>query len=130
VRKNYRGQKKEHPVIAALIFIHASKQRACDLKVLDHLPVNYIFDAANHTMLVIPDKQMNDFIQVFNASIKEGGLLETQLCAGDRVRVAKGPLAGVEGNVLELKGEFYVVVNLLGAVFAKAQVPRAYLEMA
>ena len=129
IRKNYRGQKKEHPIISALVFIHTDKQRACDLKVLEHLPVNYLFDAANHTMMVIPDKQMNDFIQVFNISVDDGGLMDCSIALGDRVRVSKGPLMGVEGDVLELRGETYVVVNLLGRFFAKAQVPRAWLEM-
>ena len=130
VRLNYRGQKREHPIIPALVFIRTDKQKACDLKVLDRLPVNYIFDAASHTMMVIPDKQMNDFIQVFNISIDQGGLMDCDLSLGDRVRVGKGPLMGVEGNVLELRGETYVVVNLLGSFFAKAQVPRAWLEIA
>ena len=129
-RRNYRGQKKEHPIIPALVFIHATKQRACELKTLDHLPVNFLFDYGNHKMLTIPDKQMEDFQRVLSASIDEGGLMEQPLNAGDKVRVTQGPLQGVEGQVIELQGSLYVVVSLLGSVFAKAHVPRAYLEMA
>lgn len=36
--------------------------------------------------------------------------------------------AGVEGHVLEFRGRCYVVVSLLHTLFAKAQVPRSYLE--
>ena len=39
-----------------------------------------------------------------------------------------GVLAGVEGFVLELRGRTYVVVQLLDSWFAKASVPRAWLE--
>ena len=128
-RKNYRGKLKEHPLITALVFVHATKQRACELKTLDHLPVNFLFDYVSHKMMTIPDKQMEDFQRVLDVSISEGGLLGQAIQAGDRVKVIRGPLKGIEGRILNLKGDFYVVVSLLGTVFAKAQVPRAYLEM-
>ncbi|MBR5056331.1 MAG: hypothetical protein IKX03_03945, partial [Bacteroidales bacterium] len=57
-----------------------------------------------------------------------GGLIDRPLALGDRVRVVKGVLAGVEGYVLEFKGRTYVVVRLLDSWFAKASVPRAWLE--
>ena len=58
----------------------------------------------------------------------EGGLIDRPLELGERVRVTKGVLAGVEGFVLELRGRTYVVVRLLDSWFAKASVPRAWLE--
>lgn len=128
IRKDYRGHKKEHPAINNLVFIHASKSLACALKTEEGLPVNYLFDHARHAMLTVPDKQMEDFQRVFQLSIEEGGLMDRPLALGDRVRVTKGALKDVEGNVLELQGRFYVVVSLCGCVFAKARVPRAWLE--
>ena len=37
-------------------------------------------------------------------------------------------LRGVEGHVLELNGRYYVVVSLLDSLFAKARIPRSWLE--
>ena len=54
--------------------------------------------------------------------------MDRPLELGERVRVIKGILAGVEGFVLELRGRTYVVVRLLDSWFAKASVPRAWLE--
>lgn len=127
-RRNYRGKEKDHAVISCLVFIRSTKKEACDLKVLDALPVNYLFDYVKHTMLTVPDKQMEDFVRVLNASLTEGGLVHEPLSLGDRVRVARGPLQGVEGNVLELQGAYYVVVGLSSLVYAKARIPRAWLE--
>ncbi len=127
-KKNYRGQLKEHPVIHNMVFIKTTKQHACDLRVLDNLPLNYMFDYAKHTMMTIPEKQMEDFIRVFQASLTTGGLIDQPVSLGDRVRVIKGSLKGVEGNVLELQGKYYVVVGLCGIVFAKAKIPLAWLE--
>ena len=126
-RKDYRGHMKEHPLINNMVFIRATKQKACSLKTEDYLPVNYLFDYAAHAMLTVPDKQMDDFRRVFEAGIREGGLIDTPLSLGEKVRITKGPLKGVEGNVLELQGRLYVVVGLCGCIFARARVPRAYL---
>lgn len=128
-RANYRGQVKQHPLIPALVFIHSTKKQATDLKVLYHLPVNYIFDAAAHRMMIVPDKQMEDFQRVLDMSLKNGGLVEMNVEPGASVVVTKGPLRGVEGSVSQVKGKYYVVVSLLGSVFTKAQVPLAYLEL-
>ena len=127
-RPNYRGQMREHAVIPCLVFVRATKRQACDLRVLDHLPLNYLFDHTRHSMMVVPDKQMDDFRRVFESSLDEGGLMDAPLDLGDWVRVTRGPLKDVEGYVMELQGRFYVVVGLCGCVFAKARVPRAWLE--
>ena len=90
--------------------------------------MRYLIDPATKTLLVVPDKQMEDFQRVLNLSTEEGGLMDRPLALGDRVRVIKGVLSGVEGHVLEFRGRTYVVVELLGCWFARADVPRAWLE--
>lgn len=128
VRKNYRGKPKKHPVISCLVFVHAQKEHACDLKTKNSLPVNYIKDCASGTMMFVPDRQMEDFRRVLEHSTSEGGLVDQNVCPGDAVRVSDGPLKGVEGQIIEVLGEYYVVVSLSGLVYASAKVPRAWLE--
>lgn len=127
-RRNYRGKMKEHPLITNLVFIHTDKKTACALKTYEGLPVNYLFDYVQHTMLTVPDKQMEDFRRVLEASLEEGGLVDRPLAIGEKVRITEGPLRGVEGNVLELQGRLYVIVGIAAMVYAKARVPRAWLE--
>ena len=78
--------------------------------------------------MFVADKCMEDFRRVLEASIEEGGLMDKPLTVGEKVRVTKGVLKGVEGYVLELQGRIYVVVGLLNCLFARARVPRAWLE--
>jgi len=87
-----------------------------------------MFDCATHKMMVVPDKQMEDFMRVLDFSLEEGGLMDAPLTVGEKVRVTRGVLRGVEGYVLEIQGKTYVVVGLLNCVFARARVPRAWLE--
>ena len=92
------------------------------------LKADYLFDHATRHLMVVPDKAMDDFRKVMDLSTDEGGLIDRPLELGSQVRVAKGPLQGVEGRILELQGKNYVVVSLLDSLFARASVPRAWLE--
>lgn len=118
----------ELPLVPGMIFIRTTKRQACAYANENGLPVKYIIDPATHTLLVVPDKQMEDFRRVLDLSVDEGGLMDAPLELGDSVRVTKGALNGVEGNILELHGRTYVVVSLLGSIFARASIPRAWLE--
>ena len=112
------------PAVGSLVFLRASKPEALDLANTGAVRMRYVIDCATRTLLVVPDKQMEDFRRVFEEA---EDLTGEPLALGDRVRVTRGPLKGVEGHVLQLCGKCYVVVSLLGSVFAKAKVPRHWL---
>ena len=111
-----------------LVFLRTTKANALEMTNFRGLPVRYIIDCATRTLLVVPDKQMEDFRRVLDLGIEEGGLVDKPLALGDRVRVTKGPLKGVEGHVIEFQGRLYVVVGLLDSIFAKARIPRSWIE--
>ena len=125
VRKSRGKGLTERPAVTNLVFLRATKAEACALANEKGLPVRYIIDCATRTLLVVPDKQMEDFMDL---GIGKGGLVDRPLALGDRVTVVKGPLKGVQGHVLELRGRCYVVVGLLDCLFAKAHVPRSWLS--
>lgn len=125
-----RGRKKvvEKPVINNLVFLRTDKEHACNLANHLQVPVHYIIDRVKNTLLVVPDKQMDDFRRVLEYSKDEGGLLDQPVAVGDRVRVVKGELSGVEGNIVEFSAQNYIVVSLCGELQARAMIPLAYLE--
>lgn len=128
-RKSADGRRTvEQPLVNSLIFLKATRQEALDLIHYRGVQADYLFDCATHQLMTVPQKQMEDFRRVFEASISEGGLVDQPLEVGEQVRVTRGALKGVEGRVLELQGKIYVVVGLLGCIFARARVPRAWLE--
>ena len=122
------GPRKEKAAVNNLVFLRATKQTALDLANMGIIPVKYIVDCATRTLLVVPDKQMEDFRRVLDLSLEESALTDAPLALGDRVKVVKGPLKGVEGHVIEFEGRYYVVVSLLDCLFAKAHVPFSWLE--
>ena len=120
--------RKEKAAVSNLVFLKATKAEALELANTGVIPVKYIVDCATRTLLVVPDKQMEDFRRVMDLGLESGGLMDQPLALGDRVKVIKGPLRGVEGHVLEFQGRYYVVVSLLDSLFAKARVPKSWLE--
>lgn len=124
-----RGSRREKAAVACLVFLRSTKQDALTLVNERSVRMKYIVDCATRTLLVVPDKQMDDFRRVMDLSIEGGGLMDQPLALGDRVRVTKGPLKGVEGHILQFQGQYYVVVSLLDSFFAKARVPRNWLTL-
>ena len=117
--------RKEKAAVNNLVFLRTTKTEALDLANTGAVKIHYIIDCATRTLLVVPDKQMEDFQRVFSL----GEMEESHaLALGDRVRVTRGPLKGVEGHVIQFQGKYYVVVSLLDSFFAKARVPRSWLE--
>lgn len=60
VRKNSRGCRSERAVINNLVFLRTTKAEACRLANEGYIPVRYIIDCATRTLLVVPDKQMEE----------------------------------------------------------------------
>ena len=116
------------PVIPCMVFLRTSKQEALDLANYRSVKMKLVIDCATRTLLVVPDKQMEDFQRVLEQGDVEATGKET-FHLGDRVKVVKGPLKGVEGNVLQFCGKTYVVVSLIDSLFAKARVPRSWLVL-
>lgn len=130
-RKRTRGKgMAERAAAPNLVFVRTERQSALALITERHLPMEWIQDCATRAMMVVPDKQMDDFQRVFSeASLEEGGLLTVPFTPGDSVQVTDGPLKGVEGTIMEEAGKLYVVVGLAGSLFARALVPKAWLKI-
>ncbi|MDR1682344.1 MAG: UpxY family transcription antiterminator [Candidatus Symbiothrix sp.] len=120
----------EKPVIPCLVFVNTDYQTALSLPELSGLSVSYIKNLSTNHIRVIPDKQMQDFMRVLDLSEKGSILLSENLKRGDKVRVIKGVFAGVEGELVRIKGHKRVVVNLEGVCsLATTYIPLEYLEL-
>lgn len=118
------------PAVGNLLFANATYRYLYDFILAegDRRRTHFMWNRSDKKPIVVPDKQMEDFMRVFELSPTEGGLIDKPLSVGEKVRVTQGVLKGVEGYVLELQGRTYVVVSLLNSIFARARVPRAWLE--
>ena len=116
-------------LIHGMIFIHTDKATSFSL-INDHgLNIVYLKDIEGRHSLIVPDKQMQDFMFLLDFSPSGIEVLNKNLKRGDRVRVIKGPLQGLEGELVRLMGHKRVVIRLEGVVsIATSYIPGSFLE--
>ena len=116
-------------LIHGMIFIRMDKNTSFSL-INDHsLNIVYLKDIEGRHSLVVPDRQMQNFMFLLDFSTSGIEILNKNLKRGDRVRVIKGPLQGLEGELVRLKGHKRVVIRLDGvASIATSYIPGSFLE--
>jgi len=129
VERNGRKIKREKPIVPGLLFIRTTYQTACVLPVESTIKMVYLRNLESHQLLIVPDKQMQDFMFLLDFSEAAVQIENTNLRRGDRVRVIKGDFAGIEGELVRIKGHKRVVVRLEGLFsLATTYIPSAFLE--
>ena len=130
VRETSSGRKNMRVIlIPHLIFIRTDQITAFSLLNEHGLNVVYLKDLETRHLLIVPDKQMRDFMFLLDFSDSTVEVINEELKRGDRVRVIKGPLIGLEGELLRIKGHKRVRVRLEGVVsVATSYIPGSFLE--
>lgn len=106
-----RKKRVERVLIPMMIFVHVDsvEQRT----VLTHPSVlRYLVLRGEHAPTEIPEEQMNRFRFMLDFSDQPVSFNTTGLQPGEKVRVIKGPLAGLEGELVTVDGKSTVVVRI------------------
>ena len=130
LRETPSGRKKVRvPLIHGMIFIRTDKTTSFSLINEHFLRIVYLKDIEGRHSLIVPDKQMADFMLVLNVAANGVEVLNKNLRPGDRVRVIQGPLAGLEGELIRIHGHKRVVIRLAGVIsIATSYIPPSCLE--
>lgn len=88
------------------------------------------YDSLSRMPMVVPEKQMKDFILLYDFSENAIILSNENLKHGDRVRILKGQFAGIEGELIRIKGHKRVVVRLEGlfSLAIDTYLPKSFIE--
>lgn len=125
----YRRKRSEVPVIQNLIFIRATKQTACDISNVYSVQLYYMKDLFTRSMLIVPNKQMEDFMFVMDLNPDGVSFDNEPLTMGNKVKVVKGDFSGIEGEVSTVANKTYVVIRITGVLVASIKVPKSYLKI-
>jgi transcription antitermination factor NusG len=117
-----KGNKKTRklvPVVHNLIFVHTTRKKIDEIKRNEEyrFPIRYIIDCVSHAPVIVPEKQMHDFIMVsssFNDQLIYLNPVELNIKKGDRVRITNGIWAGIEGDFVRIRGDRRLVVSIQG----------------
>lgn len=125
------------PTIHNLIFVHSTKDELTSLKMTDRTvnTLRYIIKSSstkiNHEILVVPEKQMENFIKVTQQEDKTLFLDDIDVnMTGKKVKITDGFFAGIEGILKRIKKNKRVVVKIEGiAAVAIAHIPSKYISI-
>lgn len=130
VERDGKRKKNEKPVIPGLVFLFGIKADLFRLSSESGFSISFMHRLGSNELLVVPDKQMSDFMFVLDLSEKAIYIPNEKLRRGVRVCVIKGELAGIEGELVRIKGHKRVIVRLEGLFsLATAYIPREYLKV-
>jgi len=130
VERNGKKIKQEKPLVPNLVFIYTDRQTALSLPNDTGIDIIYMRDLTTRQLLIIPDKQMEDFMFLHNFSPNAIRVMNTNLKKGDRVKVIKGEFSGIEGELIRIQGHKRVVIRLEGLFsLATTYIPKEFLEL-
>ena len=122
-----RKKKVLKVLIPQMIFVYGTQKErleALKLPAISH----YLVLRGEHTPAVIPDDQMERFMFLVDYSDATIEMFTSPLEPGQTVKVIKGPLSGLEGELLEIEGKSKVVVRLDLLGCAGVDMPAGYVE--
>ncbi|NDV64974.1 UpxY family transcription antiterminator [Bacteroides sp. 224] len=124
----YRRKMVEVPVIRNVIFVRATKDRACSIANDYGVQLFYMKDLSTHSMLVVPDRQMKDFMFVMDIA-PDGVSVETEpFTVGEKVRVVKGDFCGIEGELMSIANKTHVMIRIPQVMAVTVRVPKRFVE--
>lgn len=109
VTEKGKKTKKMTPVFKDLFFVHASFNQINDYIHADSIPIIFYFSHTSHIQddaLWVSDREMIAFMRALscidnNPTVRPFG--EINFKKGDYIRVADGPLEGIEGYFVQLR---------------------------
>ena len=122
-----RRKRVDRLVIPMMIFVHVTPQER-PLPLSLQAVSRYMVLRGESTPAVIPDEQMDRFRFMLDYSPEAVEMCSAPLAPGDAVKVIKGPLAGLEGELITVKGKSKVAVRLDMLGCAHVDVPIGFVE--
>lgn len=110
-----------------MIFIHATEEERMRALTLSSIS-RYLVLRGEHQPAVVPNSQMERFMFMVNYSEECVYSMENPLTPGQKIKVIKGPLTGLEGEFIEMEGKTKVVVRLDILGCFGTNMPAGYVE--
>lgn len=127
--------KKQVSAIPNLIFVYSTRTYIQELKqqLSATIPIRYFMDRTTREPLIVPKRQMEDFIRL--AGDGDDNLIyldnpDIIFEKGQPVEVVYGPFAGIQGYVLRIRRDRKVVLVLNGLIAAaiKAEIKMDWVK--
>ena len=125
-QQKVRSKESEGTSIRSMISMHATNQQTMDLQSLISLSIVYISDICKRGMLIVPYKQMQDFMMITDLDPEGVSFDNDSLTIVSKVRVLKGDFCGLEGEIASDAQRTSVVIHIHGFFTASVKLPVTY----
>lgn len=115
-------------LLPMMIFVHVDPQEQKEVLTLSSIS-RYMVLRGESTPAVIPEQQMLRFKFMLDFSDEAVCMSETPLTPGEKIRVIKGPLTGLEGELVNVNGKSKVAVRLTLLGYACVEIPVGCVEL-
>ena len=122
-----RLKKIDHIVIPMNIFVRVDAKEQKEVLMLSAIS-RYMVLRGESTPAVIPDDQMEKFKFMLDYSEDTVNMNEIPLRPGEAIRVIKGPLRGLEGELVTFNGKTKIAIRLDMLGCASVDMPIGYIE--
>ncbi|HMM18655.1 MAG TPA: UpxY family transcription antiterminator [Petrimonas sp.] len=124
-----RKKKVDKILIPMMIFVRISQQE--HLEVLQTSSVLQFLTLRNEKKpAVIPDEQMERFRFIVDNSEEDIAIHNgADLTVGKTVRVIKGPLTGLIGELAQLEGKNKIAINIPQLGYASVEIKKSFVEV-
>lgn len=122
-----RKKKVERVLIPMMIFVHVSVPERSLVLTLSAIS-RYMVLRGEHVPAVIPDAQMERFKFMLDYSEEAIEMCTAPLAPGQMVKVIKGPLKGLEGELVTIEGKSKVAVRIEMLGCAHVDMPVGFVE--
>ncbi|MBP5398636.1 MAG: hypothetical protein J6Y32_08475 [Bacteroidales bacterium] len=112
-----------------MVFLHTEKDRALNLVNAGEVKGRFLVDHSTRSLLEVPDKQMEAFIRVMTEYPDAPITTDFPIQKGTRVRVIRGPLKGIEGEVEETPNGVQLIVAIQSLICARVTIGRGEVEV-
>jgi transcription antitermination factor NusG len=122
-----RKKKVERVLIPMMIFVRVDTQE--QRSVITHPSVlRYLTLRGEHTPTEIPAEQMERFRFMLDHSDSAVSFSAGDLQPGEKVRVIKGPLAGLEGELITVEGKSKIAIRIHQLGCAEVEINASMVE--
>lgn len=106
-----RKKKVERVLIPMMIFVYVNPAEQRTVLTLPSV-LRYMVLRGEHTPTVIPAAQMEQFRFMVDYSESAVNFNTRALCPGEKVRVIKGSLTGLEGELITIDGKSSIAIRI------------------
>lgn len=122
-----RRKKVDRLVIPMMIFVHVTRQER-SLPLTLQAVSRYMVLRGESNPAIIPEEQMKRFRFMLDYSPETVEVCSSPLATGDVVKVIKGPLTGLVGELVTINGKSKVAVRLDMLGCAHVDMPIGFVE--